>query len=180
MQHITHTFLSHIVPPIISSYLQTMYVSVNTQCISHCFILQPLPTSNQWTRTCDNDPHTKVLIDRLLASDPLDRQTILHLPSSYCTAIARNLLGLLEGRLVYYKPITTVTNNICRIVVPTFLRRLIFNLIYATPVAGRMGEYKTLYRIKLRFFSLCLRSDVSDWIKQYAHYMLTYRWWRRG
>ena len=55
-----------------------------------------------------------------------------------------------------------------------------FPFVNVTPIAEHMGEYKTLYRIKLRFFSPRLRSDVSDWIKQYAHCMLTYRWRRRG
>ena len=43
-----------------------------------------------------------------------------------------------------------------------------------------MGEYKTLYRIKLRFSWPRLRSDVADWIKKCAHCMLTNRWRRRG
>ena len=91
------------------------------------------------------------MIDCLSINTPLDKKTTLHLPAAYRTAIARNLLGLLEGRLVYYEPIATATNHICRVVVPTSLRRIIFNLIHATPIAGHMGEYKTLYRVRLRF-----------------------------
>ena len=112
------------------------------------------------TRAYNNDPHTKVLLDRLPDSASLDKPTILHLPVPYLTAIARNLLGLLEGRIVYYEPIVPFTNHICRIVVPTFLCPIIFNLVHATPVAGRMGEYYTLYRNKLRFFWPRLRSNV--------------------
>ena len=93
-----------------------------------------------------------MLIDRLSINSPLDQPTILQLPVAYRSAIARNLLGLLEGRFVYYDPVSTISNHICRIVVPLSLRRTIFTLIHATPVAGDMGKYKTLYRIKLRFF----------------------------
>ena len=117
-----------------------------------------------------------MLIHRLSISTPLDKPTILHLPAVCRTAIARNLLGILEGRLVYYAKVVTVTNHICRIVVPISLRRIIFNLMYATPISGNMREYKTLNRIKLRFFWTRLRSDVSDWIKimrsLYAHLSL--------
>ena len=42
----------------------------------------------------------------------------------------------------------------CRIVVPFFLHRKIFNLMHATPVAESMGEYKTLYRISSSSFGL--------------------------
>ena len=47
MHHLSHVFLSHIVPPIIRSSIQIQCVRVNTQCISHCFALQPLPAIDQ-------------------------------------------------------------------------------------------------------------------------------------
>ena len=144
MYYLSHAFFSHIVPPIIPSSIQTKCVRVNTQYISHCFTLQPLPASYQWTRAYNNDPHTKVLLDRLSISTPLDKPTIFHLPEAYRTVIARNLLGILEGRLVYYEQIATITNHICRIVVPISLRRIIFNLTHATLIAGHIGKYKTL------------------------------------
>ena len=52
--------------------------------------------------------------------------------------------------------------------------------MHATPVAAHMEEYKTLYRIRLRFLWPHLRLNVAEWIKQCAHCMLTYRWRRRG
>ena len=90
-----------------------------------------------------------MFIDCLSISTPLDKKTILHLQAAYRTAITRNLLGLLEGRLAYYEPITTTTNHLYRIVVPTSLSRIIFDLMQDTPIAGLMGEYKTLYRVRL-------------------------------
>ena len=77
---------------------------------------------------------------------------MFNLLETYHIAIARNILGTFEGQLVYYEPITTITNHICRIVIPTSLRRSIFNMIQAIRVDGHMGEYKTLYRIKLNLF----------------------------
>ena len=174
IRHSSQGFLNHVVPPIIP------FSRVSTQCISHCFTLQPLLASNQWARAYNDDLHTKVLIDCLYISTPLDKEKNLHLPAAYRTDIARNLLGLLEGRLVYYEPIATTTNHICRIVVPTSLRRIIFNRMHATTIAGHMGEYKTLYRVRIQFFWPRLRSDVSDWIKQCDHCMITYRWRGRG
>ena len=47
MHHLSHAFLSHIVPPIIASSIQTKCVRVNTQCIGHYFTLQPLPATDQ-------------------------------------------------------------------------------------------------------------------------------------
>ena len=180
LNHITYAFIYHVVPPTIPFSIQTKCVSVNTQCISNCFTIQPMPVSDQWARAYNDESATKVLLDRLSVSTPLDKPTILHLPAAYRTAITCNLLGILEGRLVYYEPIATFTNHICRIVVPISLRCIIFDLMHATPIASHMEEYKSLYRIKLRYFWPSLRSDVADWIKQCAHCIITYRWRRRG
>ena len=114
-------------------------------CIRNYFTLQPLPVKDQWDCAYQADPDTKVLIYRLSINASLDEPTILKLPVAYRTAIAHNLLGLFEGKLVYYKPIPTITKHVCRIIIPTLLRHTIFNLIYKTPITGYMGEYKTLH-----------------------------------
>ena len=115
------------------------------------------------------------MIEPLSINAPLDEPTTLEISVAYRTDIARNLLSLLEGRLVYYEPIPAVTIYICRIIVLISLRHVIFNLMHATPIAGYMGEYKILYWIRLRLFWPRLRSDVSNWIKKCLHCMLTYR-----
>ena len=52
----------------------------------------------------------------------------------YRTVIAHKLIGLLESHLTF-----------CR---------LMFKLMYTPPIARHMGEYKTLYHIRFRFFGL--------------------------
>ena len=129
IQHLATTFLSNIVPPIIPSSHRTRYDSINTQCISHCFTLQLMPVITRWKQAYHDDPDTRVLIDRFSINSPLDQPTILQLPAAYRTAIARNLLRLLEGRIVYYDPVPTVSKHMCLIVVPFSLRRTIFTLM---------------------------------------------------
>ena len=52
--------------------------------------------------------------------------------------------------------------------------------MHASPVAGHMGEYKTLHRIRLRLFWPRMRADTKEWIQQYPNCILTCRWRRRG
>ena len=53
MHHLSHAFLSHIVPSIIPSSIQTKCVRVNTQCISDYFTLHPSTnTSYRLVDTC--------------------------------------------------------------------------------------------------------------------------------
>ena len=63
MNHITNTFISRIVPLVISSSHNTLCASINTQYISHCFTLQPMPDHIQWEKAYQTDLHIRVLID---------------------------------------------------------------------------------------------------------------------
>ena len=67
-----------------------------------------------------------------------------------------------------------------RIVVPLSLRRKKIIIMHTSPVAGHMGDYRTLYRISLRSFWLRMRNDIKEWIQQYPNCILTRRWHRRG
>ena len=119
---------------------------------------------NNWDTAYQQDPETKLLLDHLSVNAPFGQKTIVNLSAAYRTAIARNQIAFLGGRLVYYEAISVTIKYICRIIVPSSLRHNFFNLMHTTPVAGHMGEYKTLYRIRLRFFWPRMRSDIKEWI----------------
>ena len=109
----------------------------------------------------------KTFIDHFSINASFDQSTILTLPKAYRTSLSLNQLELLEGRLVYYEHIFFVNKHICRIVVPFPFHHKMFNLTHATPVAGNMGEYKYLYRIRLRFFWPRICTDIKEWIQNF-------------
>ena len=111
------------------------------------------------------DPHTKTCIDCVYISASMNELAIFNLLVAYPTVISRNLLELLEYRLVHYESIHTVAVHISRIIIPQPLRRIIFTLIHTSPSFGHMDEHKILYRIRLRFFLPRLRSNIAEWIK---------------
>ena len=171
--HIANKFLSNIIPPAI-------HPPPHIQYISNCFTLQPLPAKNTWEIAYQQDSDTKNVFDHFTLNDPLDQSTILNLPEAYRKVLSRNQLELLGDGLVYYGQLSFANKHICRIVVPLSLRHKIFNRIHDTPVAEHMDEYKTLYRIRLRFFWPRMRTDIKEWIHKCPHYTLTYRWRCRG
>ena len=94
-----------------------------------------------------------------------DRLCIIKLAVNYRKAIAYNLIFIINCKLVYLEPIEISTNHIVRIIPPLSLRRIIFNSMYASPTTTRIGEYKTLYRLKLQLFWSHMRVDIEDWVK---------------
>ena len=144
-RHIVINFLTDIIQPAILP-------PAHIQCISNYFTLQLLPAKHTWHTAHQQDSNKKHSINHFSINASLDQFTIFKLPAAYHTVLSRNQLVILEGRLVYYKQISFTNKHICRIAVYFSLRRNIFNIIPATIVAGHMSEYKTLYRICLRFF----------------------------
>jgi len=63
------------------------------------------------------------------------------------------------------------------LIVPENLRKPIFSHYHNGPSAGHMGEYKTLYRMRMRFFWPGLRNDVKKWVKGCAN-CVAYNVWR--
>jgi hypothetical protein len=59
------------------------------------------------------------------------------------------------------------------IVVPLALRRDIFAAYHAAPSAGHLKFYKTLHRLRSRFFWPRMRSDISEWCRSCAHCITT-------
>jgi hypothetical protein len=76
---------------------------------------------------------------------------------------------VVEGKLVVFQPVQNNQEMLMLIVVPLSLRRDIFSACYASPSAGHMGIYKTLHRIRLRFFWPHSRKDVTNWVLQCPH-----------
>ena len=100
----------------------------------------------------DADEDTSIIMQHLLYHRPFEKVTLSSLLAQHRSAIANNKLGIIEGHLVFYERFLTTVKTIFRIVVPVSLRHNFISLLHASPAAGHMGEYKTLYRIKLQFF----------------------------
>ena len=75
---------------------------------------------------------------------------------------------MLHGKLVVYKPIFKDEKYISLIIVLASLRRIIFSHYHAGTSGDHMGEYKTLFRIKMRFWWSGMRRDIKLWIKACA------------
>ena len=134
-----------------------------------------MPSSSTRKNSYTADKDIAIIIYHLLYHQPLEKASFSSLLSQYRSEIANNKLGIVEGCLVFYEKKSTAVNRIFRIVVLVYLRHTIFSLLHASPTAGHMVEYKTLYHIKLQLFWPKLRSDINRWIKECSYYQLTFR-----
>ena len=85
--------------------------------------------------------------------------------SGYKLAMQQGKILIVYHKLVFFKPIFQQTRYIGLIIVPTSLCRPIISHYHVGPRAGYMGEYKTLFHIRLRLFWPGLCKDVKEWVK---------------
>jgi hypothetical protein len=105
----------------------------------------------------------------LSSSSPFTKADISALSSAYRDYVRQDRLSLLDGKLVVFQPVQNNKEMLMLIIVPLFLRRDIFSAYHASPSTGHMGIYKTLHRIRLRFFWPFNRKDVTNWVLRCPH-----------
>ena len=88
----------------------------------------------------------------IIQSEPLSAPSLQKLNVSYKYGIVNSLFQMLDDKLVLYEKTFTSSSYILRIVVTTCLRHDLFSAYHASPTGGHMREYKTLYRLEVRFF----------------------------
>ena len=95
----------------------------------------------------------------------------------YKTVLKEGRIQTLHEKLVLYKLILVNHRYVALTIVPQSLRRSVFSHLHDGPSGENMGEYKTLYRIRLLFFWPKLMEDVKQLIKGCAH-CISYNVWR--
>ena len=122
--------------------------------------MQPIPSSLTWKDIYTFDNETVIFMQHLMYHHPFNKITLSSLPVQYRCTVANNSLGIVENCFIFYELVPTTVKNLFRIIVPVSLRHTIFSLSHSYLAAGHMGEHKTLYRIKLRFFWPKMRSEI--------------------
>jgi hypothetical protein len=163
-------FVDHLIDIHLFAHLDT--TQSPTGFVARCLTSsasRPIPTSLDWTAAYNQDPDCTLLLQRLTAGAPFSRADILSLHSAYRDYVRQDRLSLVDRKLVVFQPVQNNTEMIMLIIVPASLRRDIFSAYHATPATGHMGIYKTLHRIRLRFFWPHNRKDITDWVLQCPH-----------
>ena len=94
----------------------------------------------------------------------------------YHIFLKRGQLQMLNNCLIFYKPVMMNIQYLALFVVPQNLRKRLFNHYHSGPTGRHMGEYKTLYRMRYRFYWPKTHDDFKPWLQSCAHYTTYYIW----
>ena len=153
-----------------------------THLAAQCLTISasPAPHTLDWTHAYGEDPDTGRIAELLLECGHSKTWTIEQVSpinKAYHAALTAGHIQPIGGKLVLFKAILADTKYIGLIIVPLNLRKPLFDHYHAGPTGGHMGEYKTLYRLRARFFWPKMREDIKTWVKGCAHCQ-SYNAWR--
>jgi hypothetical protein len=156
--------------PLQAPFIPTSAMSNAARCLTTA--AKPLPSPATWTNAYANGPATASLFSHLSADLNWSPTIIAGLHPAFQQFARDDNLCLHHGRLVVRQSLQS-GHSLLLIIVPSSLRRLIFDVFHGSPIGGHFGVYKTLFRIRMRFFWPRCCQDVVDWIRECAHCILT-------
>jgi hypothetical protein len=127
---------------------------------------RPVPTPTDWTAAYQADPDTKLILQSLFLKTSGNKNVLASIAPGYKEFLRESRISVVEGKLVVFQAVQNNTEFLMLIVVPSGLRRDVFSAYHASPSTGHMGIYKTLHRIRLRFFWPQCRKDITNWVLQ--------------
>lgn len=145
-----------------------------------CYFTKGPPELIKWSQEYDIDKTTRAILQGLQHRKgknwcPEKLQDIHH---SYHSSLRKGQIQLVDGKLIFFKPIFPDIKYIKLIIVPEPFRQKLFSHYHASPIGGHMGEYKTLFRMRQRFHWPNMREDIKKWIKG-CPYCIECNIWRK-
>ena len=151
-----------------------------------CYFVKPIPTPNDWYNAYIADPILKPIMDLLQATQSSNKinvkhttvtpKDVKHINSCFRNYLLNEQITYSNGRLTAFRQIPLMKRSIALIIVPQAMQRTIFCHYHASPSGGHAGEYKTLYRIRLRFLWAGMREHIKSWVKQCAECVAANAW----
>ena len=166
------TALRHCTPPALLSAVMNSLHSPTTTSVS--LTTAVAPSDLDWTPAYNADPETKLIWDYVQANptDPPPKALLSRVHADYRLPLRENRIVLQSNRLVLLRPVPGTNRSLALIIVPSSLRDLMFRAYHAAPSAGHMDAYKTIHRLRLRFFWPALSAFVRVAIRRCPHCVL--------
>jgi hypothetical protein len=130
-------------------------------------------TPMDWSTAYADDSDTSFILQHLALGAPWNQAALNRVSSAYRPFLHDNCMQMLHGKLVALQPVSNRSQVLALIVVPAPLHRHLFGAYHASPIGSHMKEFKTLYRLCLRFLWPKMRNDIASWVRMCPHCVLT-------
>jgi hypothetical protein len=111
-----------------------------------------LPSRSRWLEAYDNDREMIAIRNLILNPSLIKKSTLDDVHYVYRMPLRKSQLCIEDGMLIFREPIDGSSSFTRLQLVPVELYNIIFIAFHANPIGGHLNQYRTLHRIRLRFY----------------------------
>ena len=111
-----------------------------------------LPSHSRWVTAYQNDKEMMAIKNLVLNPSSISNATLADVNYNYRMPLRRSQIVIEDDMLIFREPISGTTSFTRLQIVPKELYNIIFIAFHANPIGGHLNAYRTLHRIRLRFY----------------------------
>ena len=111
-----------------------------------------LPSHERWVQAYNNDSEMCALKKFVLNPSLISNKSLADVNHNYRAALRQSLITIENDLLIYKEPIDGSSSYTRLQIVPTELRNVIFVAFHTNPIGGHLNAYRTMHRVRLRFY----------------------------
>jgi hypothetical protein len=126
--------------------------AAHIQAFTGGVIVTRLPDRERWIRAINADPELKAIRNIVTNPGHLCNKALANINYNYHSALRKSLLVLEDGILIFREPLAGCNSYTRLRLVPTKLCNILFIAFHANPIGGHLNAYRTLHRLRLRYY----------------------------
>ena len=111
-----------------------------------------LPDRARWIQAIATDPELSKIRDIVSNPSMLNNKSLAGINYNYHAALRNSLIVLEDDMLIYREPLAGSGSYTRLQLVPAEFRNILFVAFHANPVGGHFNAYRTLHRLRLRYY----------------------------
>jgi hypothetical protein len=120
-----------------------------------------LPSQERWIQACSNDTEMSAIHNLILNPSKINSSTLNAVNHNYCAPLWQSQIAIEDGLLIYHKPMRGGSFYTRLQLVSSEFYNIIFIAFHSNATGGHFNAYRTLHRIRLRYYWLGMYSYIT-------------------
>ncbi len=111
-----------------------------------------LPSQERWIQAYSDDTEMSAIRNLVLNPSKINSSTLNAVNHNYCAPLWQSQIVIEDGLLIYHQPMRGGSSYTCLQLVPSEFYNIIFIAFHSNAIGGHFNAYRTLHRIRLRYY----------------------------
>jgi hypothetical protein len=111
-----------------------------------------LPSRERWIQAYSDDTEMSAIRDLILNPSKINSSTLNAVNFNYRAPLWQSQIVIEDGLLIYREPMRGGSSFTCLQLVPAEFYNIIFIAFHSNAIGGHLNAYRTLHRIRLRYY----------------------------